>query len=89
MGLLLPNPTRAKQTPRSPQSVGGRIASGSLPKTRFTCSRARRCSVPSALGLNSLTLRVMPSKTAKIVSPRLEQMDNLGTIHPSGGAVYK
>jgi hypothetical protein len=91
MELLAPKPTRAKHTPWRPQSLGGRTTSGSLPKTRFTCSRARRCSVPSALGLKSWTLRVMPSKkdSKKIVSSCLEQMDNPPTIHPRGRAVYK
>jgi hypothetical protein len=68
-GLLPPKPTRAKQTPRRPHSLGGRTTSGSLPKTRLTCSRARCCSLPSALGLNSLTLRVMPSKQQKLSHP--------------------
>lgn len=80
-GLLLPNPTRAKHTPRRPQSVGGRIASGSRPKTRLTCSRARCCSLPSALGLNSSTLRVMTSKRQQKESARFWRVDNLGMIH--------
>lgn len=67
--LSAPKPTRAKQTPRRPPSLGGRTNSGSRPKTRLTCSRARCCSSPTAPGLNSSTLRVMISKDSKKCHP--------------------